>query len=217
MATKPSANPAAETPAGETQASPSSLIHATALWWLLNKKDNAWKGHGVAAALKEKGLYDPEAIQLTAISLPDPPPATFSVEDVLKLTGDATRGASVSQRCLMCHRIGEAGVDFGPEMTGWGKTQPAEVVARALIDPSADIAHGFYGTRLETNDGLVIDGLVINDADPVIIQSMGGQTQTVPKARVKSKKPMNRSLMMTATALGLTAQEVADVVAFLKN
>jgi putative membrane-bound dehydrogenase-like protein len=215
VATKPAAAGAAVDPTAT--ASPSSLVHATALWWLLNKKDEAWSAHGVAAALKEKGLYDPEVVALTSVSLPDPPPATFGIQDVLKLAGDATRGAAVSQRCLMCHRIGEVGVDFGPEMTGWGKTQPAEVIARALVDPSADIAHGFYGTRLETRDGVVIEGLVINDADPVVIQSMGGQTQAVPRGRVKTKQPMTRSLMMTASALGLTAQDVADVAAYLKQ
>jgi putative membrane-bound dehydrogenase-like protein len=215
VATKPAAAGAAVDPAAT--ASPSSLVHATALWWLLNKKDGAWSAHGVAAALKDKGLYDPDAVALTSVSLPDPPPSTFGIEDVLKLTGDATRGATVSQRCLMCHRIGEAGVDFGPEMTGWGRTQPAEVIVRALIDPSADIAHGFYGTRLETRDGVVIEGVVINDADPVVIQSMGGQTQAVPRGRVKTKEPMSRSLMMTASALGLTAQDVADVAAYLKR
>ena len=213
VATKPGG---AGVPA-DAAATPSGIVHATALWWLLNKKDGAWKPHGVGAALKEKGLYDPEAVSLTAIVLPEPPPATFGVDDVLKLAGDAGRGSAVSQRCLMCHRIGDAGLDFGPEMTGWGRTQPVEVVARALIDPSADIAHGFYGTRVETTDGLVIDGLLINDADPLVIQSMGGQTQMVPKARVKSKRPSERSLMMSAAALGLTAQDVADVAAFLKK
>jgi putative membrane-bound dehydrogenase-like protein len=215
VATKPANNVTPAAPG--TQAAPAQLVHDTALWWLLNKKDHAWKPHGVAAALKEKSLYDPEAVKLVAISLPDSPPATFTVDEVLNLSGDAARGAIASQRCLMCHRIGENGVDFGPEMTGWGKTQPAQVVARALIDPSADIAHGFYGTRIETTDGLTIDGLVINDADPVIIQSMGGQTQTVPKSRIKAKRPLDRSLMMTAAALGLTAQDVADIVAFLKE
>ncbi|MFN0126380.1 MAG: PVC-type heme-binding CxxCH protein [Verrucomicrobiales bacterium] len=211
-----------ESPAGEGSQNPSVTptptppVHATAVWWLINKKDAAWKAHGVAAALKSQGLYDPETLALTAVTQPDPPPAGFAVEDVLKLTGDTVRGATTSQRCLMCHRIGEAGVDFGPDMTGWGKTQPAEVIARALIDPGADIAHGFHGTRLDTRDGVVIEGLLINDADPVIIQSMGGLTQTVPRDRIKSKAPLPRSLMLSAAALGLTAQDVADLVSFLR-
>ena len=64
---------------------------------------------------------------------------------------------------------------------------------------------------------LVIDGLILTDADPVVIRSMGGLTQTVPKAKVKSKKPLGRSLMMSATQQGVTAQECADLAAFLKK
>ncbi len=196
---------------------PEAAVKDTALWWLLNRKDNVWKDHGLAAALKEKGIYDPDKIVLTAVSLPDPPPAAFTVEEALKLTGDATRGAAVSQRCYMCHQFGKEGAEFGPELTTWGRTQGTEVILRSLIDPGADIAHGFEGMRIETTDNLLIDGLILTDADPVVIRSMGGLTQTVPKAKIKSKKSLGRSLMMSATQLGLTAQECADLAAFLKK
>jgi len=183
----------------------------------LNRKDNVWKDHGLAAALKEKGIYDPDKVVLTAVSLPDPPPAAFTVEDALKLGGDATRGEAASQRCYLCHQIGKNGAEFGPELTSWGRTQGTEVILRSLIQPRADIAHGFEGTRIETTEHLVIDGLLLTDADPVVIRSMGGLTQTVPKAKIKSKQPLGRSLMMSATQLGLTAQECADLAAFLRQ
>ena len=200
-----------------TPNSAEAALKDTALWWLLNRKDNVWKDHGLAAALKEKGIYDPDKIVLSAISLPEPPPAAFTVDDALKLTGDAARGETISQRCYICHQIGRTGVEFGPELSTWGRTQGTEVILRSLINPSADIAHGFEGMRLETTDGLQIDGLILTDADPVVIRSMGGLTQTVPKARVKSKQSLGRSLMMSATQLGLTAQDAADLAAFLKK
>ena len=202
--------------AAEPAAAP-SIIHTTALWWLLNKKDNAWKDHGIAGALTKSGLYDPDSIKLTEVNLPAPPPSSIALEEVLKLPGDAMRGETASQRCLMCHRIDKAGVDFGPEMTAWGKTQPTEVIVRSLIDPSADIAHGFHGARIETTDGIVIHGLVLTDGDPLIIQSMGGLSQMVPRAKLKSKIPMTHSLMLSATQQGMTAQDVADVAAFLRQ
>lgn len=196
---------------------PEAAVRDTALWWLLNRKDNVWKEHGLSAALKEKGIYDPNKVMLSAVNLPDPPPAAFTVAEALKLTGDAARGAAVSQRCYMCHQIGGNGAEFGPELTSWGRTQGTEVILRSVIDPGADIAHGFEGMRIETTDGLVIDGLVLTDADPVVIRSMGGLTQTVPKAKIKSKVSLGRSLMMSATQLGLTAQECADLAAFLRQ
>ena len=192
-------------------------IGSTALWWLLNKKDNSWDRHGLGPLLKSKGIYDPEKITLAAIALPEAQEATFNLSEAMKLVGDAKRGQIQSARCIMCHRIGDQGVDFGPDMSAWGKTQPTETIVRAIVEPSADIAHGFYGHEIETTDGLRIQGVIVNDGDPVIIQSMGGVTQTVPKARVKQKKAMGSSLMMTPAQLGLTAQDVADIAAYLKT
>ena len=203
--------------AEKTKTPEDAAVHDTAVWWLLNRKDNVWKDHGLAAALKERGIYDPDKITLSAVSLPDPPPAAFSAEEAMKLPGDAKRGEAVSQRCHMCHRIGANGVEFGPELTTWGRTQGTAVILRSLIEPGADIAHGFEGTRLETTDGLLIDGLILTDADPVVIRSQAGLTQTVPRAKIKSKKPLGRSLMMSATELGLTPQDAADLAAFLKS
>ena len=46
--------------------------------------------------------------------------------------------------------------------------------------------------------------------------SMGGITQMIPKDRIKGRSKMKRSLMLSAAQLGLTAQDVADLIAYLK-
>lgn len=192
-------------------------VKAAATWWLLNRKDSSWKDHNLGPALKEKGIYDPDKVQPVAISLPEPPPPAFSVADAAKLTGDVARGKAAVAKCAMCHRVGADGVDFGPELTTWGRTQTTEVILRSIIEPSADIAHGFSGTEVECHDGTVIQGLLISDGEPLIITSQGGMTQMIPRAKVKAKRGMSRSLMMSATQLGLTAQETADIAFFLRQ
>jgi hypothetical protein len=51
------------------------------------------------------------------------------------------------------------------------------------------------------------------------VQSMGGLTQMIPAAKIRgsSRKPLGRSLMLSAEQLGLNAQDVADIVAYLKT
>ena len=71
--------------------------------------------------------------------------------------------------------------------------------------------------ELRTTDGLTIQGLQIKQGDPLMMRSMGGITQIVPASRVTSRRPLGRSLMMSAAQLGLTAQDVADLAAFLRN
>ena len=50
-----------------------------------------------------------------------------------------------------------------------------------------------------------------------MVRSMGGLTQIVPLNRVGSRRRLQGSLMMSAAQLGLTEQDVADLVAFLSR
>jgi putative heme-binding domain-containing protein len=117
----------------------------------------------------------------------------------------------------MCHKIGEAGVEYGPDLTSFGKQQPTEVIVEAIINPSGDISHGYDGSEIKTKDGITIVGMVLSDGDPVIVKCLGGQTQTVAKSRIASMKKMEKSLMYAPSLLGLTPQSVADITAYLKS
>lgn len=196
----------------------SDPVRGDATWWLLNRANIDWKDFGLMAVLKERGIYDPAKVEIVANALPEPaeenplPP----VEQLLEMVGDIERGKIAIQRCYICHQINGQGVVYGPTLDDWGRTQPREVIFRSITDPSADIAHGFDGTEIVTKDGAVIHGLLIATGNPRMIRSMGGQTQVIPPSRIKTEKKFNRSLMLSASQLGLTAQEVVDIVAFLK-
>jgi len=87
----------------------------------------------------------------------------------------------------------------------------------SIVDPSADIAHGYDGTELVLKDGKTIHGLVQSSSDPLVIQTTGGATQLIPTSKIKTRRALGRSLMLSAEQLGLSAQDVADVVAYLKT
>ncbi|MCB1231251.1 MAG: dehydrogenase [Verrucomicrobiae bacterium] len=196
-----------------------SPLKSGATWWLLNKASNSWEQFDLMPALKERGIYDPSKITLQEIMTPDPktvPNTLPSVAEILKLAGDPARGKVAAARYQLCHQIGGAGMMVGPGLDGWGKTQTSEVVATAIVDPSNDIAHGYEATEIKTKDGKTIQGLLIKDNNPFIMVSMGGVTQIIPGGKIASRKKMDRSLMMSAAQLGLTAQDVADIVAYMK-
>lgn len=194
-----------------------SPIHEAVMWWLVKRSTDEWETFGIAEELKKEGIFDPESAKLVAIVTPPAIPSTVTLEEVLKLKGNAQTGATTAGRCVMCHQLNGQGVEFGPNLEGWGRSQPSEIIAQALIEPSKDIAHGYEGVELTLKDGSQIHGMLLTEGKIMIVRSMGGQTQYVPQARVKSRKKMDRSLMMSATQLGLTAQDVADVVAYLRT
>ncbi|MHA3771074.1 PVC-type heme-binding CxxCH protein [Verrucomicrobiota bacterium sgz303538] len=194
-------------------------LQRDAMWWLFNRRGNLWENYGVADAMVERGLYDPDNITLTSVvSLEQPKESKLPpLPEILAMQGDAKRGESAVAACYTCHKIGQQGIDFGPDLTVFGKTQTREVVLNAIIHPSDEISHGYEGSRIETKDGIIIDGIVVANGDPAIIKSMGGQTQTVPRKRIKSVTPLQHSLMFSADTLGLTPQTLADIVAYLQH
>lgn len=203
-----------------TAAQIDSPLKAQAVWWLMNRANNDWKDHDLMPELKARGIYDPAKIVTQEVIIPEPDEtqkSALTVESVLALKGDADRGKTTAARCIMCHEIGGIGVLFGPPLDGWGRNQTAEVIARSIIDPSADIAHGFDGTQVLLKDGKTVHGTVLQEGNPTIIMSMGGLTQMIPRKNIASTGKLNRSLMLSAAQLGLTAQDVADLVAYLRS
>jgi hypothetical protein len=58
----------------------------------------------------------------------------------------------------------------------------------------------------------------MSNNDPIVITSTGGITQLVPKDRVAGKETkLTRSLMLSSQQLGLSAQDVADIAAYLAS
>lgn len=191
-----------------------------AQWWLMNRKGNLWKSYGVDEAMKARGLYDPDKVTITAVEMPPavagaaPMPATA---ELMKLSGDKAKGQASVAVCYTCHKVGESGMDFGPDLTTFGRQQPLEVILDAIAHPSADISHGYEGSKVVTTDGTIVTGMVLSNGDPLIVKCMGGVVQTIPKGRVKSVEPLGRSLMYDPANLGLTPQAVADIAAYLRS
>jgi putative heme-binding domain-containing protein len=196
------------------------MVKAHAMWWLMNYKERRWPEAGLDAALKERGLYDPANVSISPSIVPEPEPTKLPVAaEIAKLTGDATKGAVTAQSCRLCHKVGDQGFDYGPALNGFARAQTTEVVINSIINPSAEISHGFEGVEVSLRDGGKVHGILMSGGDPLVVQSMGGLTQLIPASKVRPGRvpPLGRSLMLSADQLGLSAQDVADVVAYLKT
>ena len=98
------------------------------------------------------------------------------------------------------------------------------MIVRAIAEPSAEISLGYEGTEVLLKDGGVIHGIAFNNSDlwlesalPLVIQSAVGIIQLIPKDRIKKKSDFKRSLMYDPATLGLEAQDIADIAAWLRT
>ena len=192
-------------------------IRPLAKWWLYNRGSHVWSEFSdQMKGLNEKpNQLKPDQDYKAPIDGPEI--TKLDLKEILSLQGDAVRGKAHVARCYMCHQIDGQGVDFGPVLEGWGKGNSREVIATALIEPGKDIAHGFEAAEITTKDGHTIQGFVLFAGGSYIIKVFGGGEVSIPRKLITDTKPMERSLMMSAGQLGMQAQEVADIVAYLKE
>ena len=198
-------------------ATPESDLKKDILWWLVNRSEGEWSEMNLRPELEKRGLVEKPVALVQMLTPAKPTSHQFEVAAVLALKGDAAKGKSAAGRCVMCHQIDNVGPEYGPALKGFGSRQPPEVIAKSLIDPSADISHGYEGTALKLKDGQWIDGHILADGDPIVIRSTGGFTQKVSKQQLEGRNTMDRSLMLSADQLGLTAQDVADIIEWMKT
>ena len=139
-----------------------------------------------------------------------------STTEILSLKPDVKNGKQQIGRCYVCHKVGSVGVEFGPTLAGWGSGQDRKTILQAILDPSADLAHGYEGTELLVKGDKRIQGFIQAEGDPVVIRVFGGEDLVIKESDIKSRKKMNTSLMAPASRLGLNAQNVRDIVEYLK-
>ena len=192
-----------------------SPVKGEAATWALMRMTGTWSAFDIRSELKKAGIYDEAKVVVVPAPVPEASKATFTVQDVLTKKGDAIKGGELVQRCTMCHQVGAIGANYGPELRGFAARQGVESVVTAIVEPSASIALGYEGSTVKLKAGGQIDGLIQSNNDPVVIKSAGGVSQLVPKNRIGGQSKLNRSLMLSSDQLGLTAQDVADIAAWL--
>ena len=199
-----------------------SPVKAEAAAWLLKLGTGEWQHFNLRPELKSRGIYDPDTITVQTVTTPEPPKQSSlpPIPEILALKGDAVKGNTTAMRCIICHEIDGTGPNFGPFLKGWATGRTPEVIARSIVHPGADIAHGYDGVVITLKDGGTVHGRALNDrknSDPLIIQSTGGLTQMIPRNKIKRAGKLKHSLMLSPDQLDLKAQDIADLVAFLKS
>lgn len=136
----------------------------------------------------------------------------------LTLQGSALNGTKVFEMvCANCHVYGKLGKEVGPVLTEIGR-KSKETLMHDILDPNAAADPKYINHRLETLDGFVHMGIISSETDQhTTIKKIGGETLTLSKAEIKSLRSLGTSLMMEGLENSMTAQEMADLLAFLQK
>ena len=184
----------------------------------------------LSAPLREPLLahVDPAVRALAAAQWPVNVEANaFDRAAVLALAGDRRRGAEVffgeRAACSRCHALRGRGADIGPELSGIGAKYGREQLLEELLAPSRAIALGYQTWTIETREGLVHTGFLQagNPLAPgegvVVLKGTDGHRIVIEEREIESARRQETSVMPDGVLLGLSAQDTADLLAFLRH
>jgi putative heme-binding domain-containing protein len=143
-----------------------------------------------------------------------------ALDQLAGIKGDVGRGRELFRgrgTCSSCHVVSGLGGALGPELSQVHKKFGRRELLDAMLSPSAAIAFGFDSWTLYLKDGRVLAGSILADGDLLVLRDFSGQRQVVEAAQIARREKVNLSLMPEAPALGLGAQDLADLAAFLAD
>nr|WP_161501429.1 PVC-type heme-binding CxxCH protein [Rhodopirellula sp. SM50] len=184
---------------------------------------NMWKIDGQ----NEKQDDFPEILP-AAIATVDPAKVDSQAQRLVELAaylpnGNAQRGAKLfanqeKSKCTICHLKGEKGVRLGPDLTRIGAIRSERDLLEAIVYPSATIARYHETVNVLTEDGKVVSGLLVKETvDKMFLSSGEGVVQSVEFGEIEEARYSSVSLMPDGLDKILKPEEIADLVAYLKE
>ncbi|HUG94284.1 MAG TPA: PVC-type heme-binding CxxCH protein [Planctomycetaceae bacterium] len=146
------------------------------------------------------------------------------IDELLPLVaqGDIRRGQAVFNNtkaaCIVCHRFGYVGGNSGPDLTRIGPTRTERDLLEAILYPSLSFVRSYEPVTVVTTSGRVLNGLVRNEtAEEITLATGPNEEARVRRDEIDELRPGTVSIMPAGLDKQLTPQELADLVAFLKN
>jgi putative heme-binding domain-containing protein len=136
--------------------------------------------------------------------------------------GDVRRGQAIfnSARaaCASCHAIGYLGGKVGPDLTRISEVRNERDLLEAIVYPSASFVRSYEPVLVTTRGGEDYSGVLRKDGVDEIILATGPQTEVrLARSEVAELRPGTVSVMPQGLEEQLTRDELADLLAFLRN
>jgi putative membrane-bound dehydrogenase-like protein len=138
--------------------------------------------------------------------------------ELLQQAGDASRGQAVfvgAGTCAKCHVVGSEGKNVGPNLSGIGAKLSRQALYESILMPSAAISHNYETYTAVLDDGRSVTGLLVSQTpEQVVLKPADGVDATLAAKEIEELVKQPISLMPADLATTLSAQDLADVVAW---
>jgi putative membrane-bound dehydrogenase-like protein len=139
-------------------------------------------------------------------------------QSVLAMNADAVRGRQVfAKNCATCHKIGEIGVNVAPDISDSRTKTPAQILGD-IIQPNRAIDANYIAWNVLLTDGSSASGVLSAETGTSItLRQPEGKTLVVSRSDIEQLKSTGLSLMPEGLEKNVPQQDMADLIAFIKN
>jgi putative heme-binding domain-containing protein len=143
--------------------------------------------------------------------------------ELLAMEADSERGRQLflregSTSCRNCHKIKETGETLGPDLSQIAKKYTPSEMLTHLLEPSRFIDVKYVPQVVETVDGLVHTGLLVERSETeIVLKSVQNKEIRIAMSDVESMTSQQKSIMPELLLRDMTPQQAADLLAYLNS
>ena len=132
---------------------------------------------------------------------------------------DRGRAMFAAANCYGCHRFVNEGGAVGPDLTSLAGRFSATDILESILDPDKVISDQYAAIVVQTVDGKVITGRLVNQGGGKIMMNTNmldpGALEQIKRVDIDDLKPASVSMMPKGLLDTLHEDEVLDLMAFL--
>ena len=139
-------------------------------------------------------------------------------QNVLNLEGRVGAGKEVfTKKCSICHQAGDIGTQVAPNLASVKNKSEADLLI-AILDPNREAQPNFNVYTVITQQGRVLTGIIASEtATSLTLKRAEGKQDVVLRSNIDELISNGVSLMPVGLEKELSAQDIADVISFIKQ
>ncbi|HEV8605811.1 MAG TPA: hypothetical protein VGQ99_10620, partial [Tepidisphaeraceae bacterium] len=116
-----------------------------------------------------------------------------------------------------CHALGGKGNAVGPDLASL-TDRSAGAMLVAILDPNAAVESKYTYYTVDTRDGRNLTGIINEETGASVrVLQANGITEVVRRVDIKEMKSSKLSMMPEGLEMGLTTQDLADLIRYVQS
>jgi putative heme-binding domain-containing protein len=134
------------------------------------------------------------------------------------LSGDAVKGKAVFTKvCAACHKLGEVGVQVGPDLAMITNRTPAFLL-QEILDPNRNLDSRYVEYQAITKGMRNVTGMLVNEtATSITLRGQQQKDETLLRTDIEELRGSGKSLMPEGLEKDLPKKDIADLIAFITH